>query len=395
MKTDSLERIVNQATSCVTEATALGSVIDEAADEIEHSRRVPLPIMTALHEARLTRMLLPRSLNGDEVHPGAYLDAIIKLSRHDGSVGWNIFVANSAALLAAHLEFDAANEIYADPSGLMAWGPPTPQRAYAVPGGYRVSGEWAFASGCRYATWMGAHCHVEEPNGGLRPNSDGRPAVRSLLFPAFEAELLNDWNPIGLRGTGSESYRVTEVFVPERFSSTREEPAQRREAGPLYAFTQQSLYAVGVAGVALGLAGAMLDAFKTLAMEKTPRGLPRHADSSNVQAEVSRAIASLSSSRAWLLEILNTVHEEAADMPCIDVTMRAKVRLACTNAIQNSVATSANIYRLAGVDAIFPGSPFERRFRDINTLSQQIQSRPQHYEATGHVFLGGEPIAFY
>ncbi len=250
---------------CVASARGLGETIRAHAEAIERDRRLPDALVERLHEARLARMLLPRSVGGDEVAPGAYLDTLIELARHDGSVGWNIFVANSAALLAAFLPLDAAREIYARPDALMAWGPPASQQARAVEGGYLVNGRWSFASGCRHATWMGAHCQVLEPDGSLRRNSAGRPAIRSLLFPAGRAQLLDDWNPIGLRGTGSESYRVEDVFVPERFSATREEPAERREPGPLYAFTQQSLYAVGVAGVALGLADAMLDAFMYLA----------------------------------------------------------------------------------------------------------------------------------
>ena len=381
--------------NCLQAAKDLGALIEESADDIEETRKLPDRVINALHERRLTRMLLPHSVGGDEVPPGQYLDAVIELAGHDGSVGWNVFVANSSALMAAFLDFDAARTIYGNPQGLMAWGPPTPQRAYATANGYRVSGEWGFASGCRHATWMGAHCPVEESDGSLRKNSSGRTAVRSLLFPASEAELLNDWTPIGLRGTGSESYRINDVFVTESFSSTREEPDQRRETGPLYAFTQQSLYAVGVAGVALGLANAMLDAFIRLANDKTPRGLIRHADNPTVQSEVAQGIAALGSSRAWLQETLQEIYDRANNLPCIDIPDRARVRLACTHAIQSALSTARTIYHLAGVDAIFPGSPYERRFRDINTLSQQIQSRRQHYEATGHVLMGAEPDVFF
>ena len=110
--------------------------------------------------------------------PWRYLRAIEEISRHDASVGWNMFVANSSALIAPFLEPEAAHAIYFDdPRGLIAWGPPNASRAIAVPGGYRVSGRWEFASGCRQATWMGAHCHVVEPDGSLRLNAAGRPTI--------------------------------------------------------------------------------------------------------------------------------------------------------------------------------------------------------------------------
>ena len=139
--------------------------------------------------------------------------------------------------------------------------------------GYRLTGKWDFASGCRQARWMGAHCHVLEADGALRLNRFGRPTVRTLLFPASEATLLDTWRTIGLRGTASDSYCVNDVFVSEAFSTTREDPTLRRERGPLYAFTMQCLYATGVAAVGFGIARAMLSEFITLASRKAPRGL--------------------------------------------------------------------------------------------------------------------------
>src|ERR1700750_841236 len=105
---------------------------------------------------------------------------------------------------------------------------------------------------------MAVHCNVLEADASLRLNRFGRPTIRTLLFPASEATLLDTWNTIGLRGTASASYRLDDLFVSEMFSSTREDPDLRRERGPLYAFTMQGLYAAGVAGVALGIARAML-----------------------------------------------------------------------------------------------------------------------------------------
>src|SRR5438309_2208910 len=111
--------------------------------------------------------------------------------------------------------------------------------ASAVDGGYRLTGKWDFASGCRQARWMGAHCHVLEADGALRLNRFGRPTVRTLLFPASDATLIDTWRTIGLCGTASDSYCVNDMFVSEAFSTTREDPTLRRERGPLYACTMQ------------------------------------------------------------------------------------------------------------------------------------------------------------
>ena len=350
-------------------ARDLGPAVAAAADAVEATRRIPASLLASLHESRLLRMLLPRSVGGDQTAPSAYVQAIEEIARHDASVAWNVFVANSAALIAAFLEPPVARTIFADPTTIVAWGPPNASRATAVAGGYRVTGRWDFASGCRNANWMGAHCQVVEAGGALHLNRFGRPAIRSLLFPAEQATLIDNWHPIGLRGTASDGYSVTDLFVPEAFSTTREEPELRREQGPLYAFPMQGLYAVGVAGVALGIARAMLETFIDLARRKTPRGLERLADSAAVQGEVARAEAKLAAARAYLIDTLGTIYAQADEVEPIGVPDRARVRLACTNAIHGAIAVADYTYKAAGVDAIFPGSPFERRFRDIHTLS--------------------------
>jgi len=375
----------------LSRARDLGPEIAAAADEIERSQVIPEPLLTHIHQARLARILLPRSVGGDQFDPWTYLHAIEEISRHDGSVGWNLFVANSAALIAPFIPLETAQAIFADPRAWVAWGPPNQCSAQAVAGGYRVSGAWHFASGSRQATWMGAHCQVTEPDGSLRLNRFGRPTVRTLLFRKEHAEPIRDWNTIGMRGTASEGYRVANLFVPEAFSGTREDPALRRDTGPLYAFTMQGLYAVGVAGVAFGIARAMLDAFIELAVEKTPRGLQRLADSPVVQADVARQEACLGAARAWLVEILKDVWASADDVAPIDLDARVRVRLGCAHAISSAIEVADTVYKAAGTSAIFPGTPFERRFRDIHTLSQQIQCRDAHFEAVGRVMFNGDP----
>ncbi len=238
---------------------------------------------------------------------------------------------------------------------------------------------------------MGAHCQVTEADGSLRLNRFGRPTTRTLLFRKEQTQPIEDWNTIGMRGTASEGYRVADLFVPEAYSGTREDPSLRRDRGPLYAFTMQGLYAVGVSAVAFGIARAMLDEFIALAAEKTPRGLQRLADSPVVQADVARREATLGAARAWLVEILKDVWAGADDIAPIDLAARLRVRLGCAHAIGSAVEVADYVYKAAGTSAIFRGTPFERRFRDIHTLSQQIQSRDSHFESVGRVMFNGDP----
>src|SRR3954454_23629557 len=338
----------------ISRARDLGPQIAAAADEIERSQTIPEPLLTRIHDARLARMLLPRPVGGDQADPWIYLHTIEEIARHDASVAWNLFVANSSALITPFIPLETARMIYADPHTIISWGPPNQYTARAVPGGYQVSGEWHFASGSRQANWMGAHCQVIEPDGSLRLNRFGRPTVRTLLFRKEHTQPIENWNTIGLRGTASEGYRVAALFVPEAYSGTREDPSLRRDPGPLYAFTMQGLYAVGVAGVAFGIARAMLDAFITLAAEKAPRGLQRLADSPVVQADVARREAALGAARSWLVEILQEVWANADDVAPIDLAARARVRLGCAHAIGTAIDIADYVYKAAGTSAISP-----------------------------------------
>src|SRR5205807_2163050 len=131
---------------------------------------------------------------------------------------------------------------------------------------------WAFASGARHASWLGAHVPVFEPDGAARLNAAGKPAIRTVVFPASIAPLKDIWQVMGLRGTGSDAYALDDHFVAQEYTVTRDDPAERRDPGMLYCFPSGSLYASGFAGVALGIARSLLDAFVALALEKTPRG---------------------------------------------------------------------------------------------------------------------------
>src|SRR5271170_976424 len=282
-----------------------------AADTIERTRRIPEPLLTQLHDARLFRMLLPLSVGGDEIDPVTYVRAVEKAASFDGSIGWCLSIANSTSLIAPYLDVEIARQIFGPPRSTCAWGPPNDCTARAVPGGYRVTGQWSFASGCRHASWIGAHGCVVEPDGSLRLNRFGRPTLRTWLFPVEQAILLDTWDTIGLRGTASDSYRVDDLFVAEEFSSTREDPELRREPGRLYAFPQQTMYSVGIASVALGIARGMLDAFVELAGKKTPRGTVRLADSGVVQAEIAKCEARLGAARAYLLDTIGEIYKTA------------------------------------------------------------------------------------
>src|SRR5207302_7477164 len=204
-------------------------------------------------------------------------------------------------------------------------------RGVAVEGGIRVTGRWGFATGSRHATWLGAHVPVFEPDGTQRMNPNGRQHVRTVLSPKSKAEIIDNWQVIGLRGTGSDSYRVEDLFVPQKYTFSRDNPAERREPGLLYRFTSGMIYAMGFSNVALGIARGALEAFVELARDKIPRGARGTLRENNViQSQVAQCEAKLRSSRALIHETLAEMWDEAERTGEFLSEQHARLRLSTT-----------------------------------------------------------------
>jgi len=374
----------------VARARDLAPLIAAAADRIEAERRVPADIMAALHDAEMFRMCLPRSMGGGEVAPLTAALVLETISAADASTAWCMGQALGCSRSAASLDPAAAREVFGAPDAILAWGPPAgPVKAVATDGGYRVTGRWRFASGIRNATWVGPQCPIFESDGTPRRNAAGKPEHRNLLLPKSSATVTDVWQVIGLRGTGSDSFEVDDVFVPEAFSFIRDTASERRENGPLYGMLMTTFYGIAFAGVALGVARATLDSFIGLAAAKTAAHTSTVLrDSPAVQRQLALAEAGLGSARSYLIDMLTQVWESGLPPDDWPRDARARLRLASTYAVTQSRDTVTFAYQAAGSSAIFETNPFERRFRDINTIAQQAQGQPVNLEQAGSALLG-------
>src|SRR5882724_12706372 len=297
-------------------ARDLTPMLAAASDEIEERRELPERVVEALIERGIFKMLLPKSIGGAELDPLTYTAVLEELARGDGSTAWCLGQNSGCSMIAPYLDPAVAREIFGPPRGILAWGPELPGagRGVAVEGGIRVTGRWGFATGSRHATWLGAHVPVFEPDGTPRLNPNGRPFVRTVLFPKTSAEIVDNWQVIGLRGTGSDSYRLDDLFVPQKYTASRDNEAERREPGLLYRFTSGMIYAASFSNVSLGIARGALDAFVVLARDKIPRGARGTLRENNViQSQVAQCEAKLRSSRAWIHTTLNEMWDEAEE----------------------------------------------------------------------------------
>ena len=388
-----LERVTSaqgNAAACVASAQQLAPLIAKHAGATEQAREIAPEVIDALHEARLFRMLIPRSCDGWEADPLSYLQAIEELAKADGSTAWCIVQASGCSVAAAYLAPAAARDIFGAANAVMSSGPFNPDaKAIAVAGGYRVSGSWSFASGIKHAHWLGCHCLIYEADGTPRLASDGTPAERTMLFPKASARLKDIWHVVGLKGTGSDNYTIDDLLVPEAYSFTRESAEDRRERGPLYRIPVYHLYGIGFAAVALGLARASLDAFVALALVKKPSAKAYTLrDNAVIQSQVALAEAKLSSARSYLVQSLGDCWDTAMRGETLSMPQRATLKLAGTYAAHQSKDVIDTIYHAAGATAIFQGNPFERRFRDVHTVLQQVQAHFANFELVGQVLLG-------
>jgi alkylation response protein AidB-like acyl-CoA dehydrogenase len=387
-----MERVGRADAEHVERARALAPLLEASAEQVEAGRRLTATLLDGLHQAALFRLLLPRVLGGAEIDPATFVQVIEEIAKYDGSAAWCLCQAGGCAMTAAYLSAEVARQVFGDSHAVLAWGPGPDARAVAVDGGYRVTGTWSFASGCRHATWLGGHCPILGTDGSPRRRPDGRREERTMLFPAASAEIVDVWHVSGLRGTGSDAFSVTDLYVPHEYSVSRDDPAERRQPGPLYCFPAGSLYASGFAGVALGLARAMLDAFVELAREKTPRGGRRTLrDNHVVQSQVAQAEARLRSARMFLLGSLDDIWGEVGRSGTLALEQRMTIRLAATYAIHQARDVADTAYAAAGSSAIFTAGAFERRFRDIHAVTQQLQGRHAHFETVGQFLLGLDP----
>ena len=349
-------------------------------------------MLRALHDAGLFRLLLPRVLDGAEVNPVTFVQVIEEVAKHDASAAWCLCQAAGCSMTAAYLGPAEARAMFGDREAVLAWGPSNDAKAVAVNGGYRITGTWSFASGCRHATWLGGYCPIQEPEGQTRRRPDGTADGRTMLFPAEQATIIDVWHVTGLRGTGSDAFTVTDLFVPHQHTVSRDDPAERRHPGPLYCFPSGSLYAAGFSGVAMGIARSSLDAFIELARDKEPRASKRLVrDSALIQFQVAEAEARLRSARMFLVGSLDEIWRAVGRSGTLTLDQRMTIRLAATYAIHLAKEVADIAYQAAGSSAIFTAGPFERRFRDIHAVTQQLQGRQAHFETVGQFLLGLDP----
>jgi alkylation response protein AidB-like acyl-CoA dehydrogenase len=368
----------------------LSSTIRDGGERAETDRDMPAEAIGALREHGFFRIWTPRALGGLELDPVTALQVFEDVAYVDASVGW--IVANSAVITTflQVLPDDGLEEIYADPDALIAGGWFPPGTAVAAEGGYRVSGQWAFGSGCRRAGWITGMSVILGEDGQPELGPDGGPRLLLFTVPFGEAEVVDHWNTLGMRGTGSHDVRLADVFVPARrvFVLGPFVSPGAAFTGPLYKFHMWLGGAV-IAAVALGSARAALDGFTALAGQKTPSYTQKVlAIRPIIQDHVARAAASLGAGRAFLHRAVGDAYADFERGAPTEAAALAPVQLAACFAVEASARAVDLLQDVAGTSGIRVEDGLERHFRDVHTMAQHALASSARYESLGQLLLG-------
>lgn len=359
-------------------------------DEGERERRLPAPVLAAMHDAQLFRMYIPKEQGGLEIDPITSMVVVEEIARADAAAAWNLMLGAAYGLWAAFLSDDAAREIYGAPDAVVAGALRPAGRARPVDGGFVVNGRWSFASGIRHSAWWNAGCLVVRDGDG-DGDAPQPPESWLVFFPAADGDLIDNWSVGGLRGTGSHDYAVSGLFVPEaraiRFDAAAHAP------GALYRLPRQALLDNMMAALPLGIARTAIDTLVEMASGgKQPAGVGTPlAERRTVQADVARAEALYLSGRAFLYDSVAQSWEAAQAGRALSVREIAVLRLARTHAVQAAAQAVDLMYTDAGGAAIYTRNLLERCFRDIHAVTQHVSMNPANYEVSGRVLVGLAP----
>lgn len=365
----------------------LAPTISARADEIEGARRIPADLNDELRAAGLYRMLVPRSHGGEEIALPEALDIIETLSIADGSVGWTATIGIQSPAVFSLLPRQTFDAVYGDGPDVTVGGAIVPRpAAHVVQGGFRVDGKWAFASGCQNWDYLIATCVLFE-NGEPKPGPvEGQPETRAMLFPADQAEILDTWYTLGLRGTGSHDISVTDLFVAEDhtldfFFGTPCVPGIYRY--PIVEFFFH------IATIAIGIAQGALD--EALASAKTRQRFQARATVAKTQVAQHR----LGKAETALRAARNLVRGEVERLRAggsEDDFLSQLVRISAVNAFtgQTCLQVVDTCFRVNGAASVYDGAPLQRRLRDIYTLCQHGSFNDGSLTRAGAALLGEE-----
>jgi alkylation response protein AidB-like acyl-CoA dehydrogenase len=368
---------VVEKTDVIARAKRVGALARKHMKESEELGKLAEPVAEALHGEGLLGMWTPRMLRGGlELDPVTSLEVIESVSYGDPSAGWVLMAASLAiGTGGAYLKDEAVKELFGGARLPVIAGQGTrPGIAKPAKGGFNLSGSWSFASGIKHGT----HIHTL----GL---IEGTNEARIFVLPVGKAKLIDNWDVLGLRATGSIDYTTDNVFVPEAYThmATTEEPLR---GGNLYRIGIIGFAGLCHSGWACGIGRRVLDELIAAVAEKAGRP-GTVADSASFQEGLANVEAVVRSARAFVFETWNDAWATLVRGEKLSVRQNTLIRLALAHSTWSAHEATAFAYKAAGTQALRSGT-IQHLFRDMHAGTQHITSSPPVYASMGRE-LGG------
>jgi alkylation response protein AidB-like acyl-CoA dehydrogenase len=330
-----------------------------------------------MHKEGLLGMWVPKAVRGGlELDPIASIEVIEKVSYGDPSAGWVLMAASLAiGTGAAYLKDDAVKEMFGgDRLPVIAGQGTRPGKAVPKNGGFNLTGAWSFASGIKHGT----HIHTL----GL---IDGTNEARIFVFPVGKAKLIDNWDVLGLRATGSIDYTTNDVFVPDGYThaATTERPLR---GGSLYTIGIIGFAGLAHSGWACGIGRRVLDELIATVAEKAGRP-GTLAESQSFQEQFANVEAVYRSARAFVFDVWGDATETIARGDKLSTRQHTLIRLALAHSTWSAHEAALFAYKSAGTTALRAGT-IQHLFRDMHAGTQHITSSPPVYGSIGRELAG-------
>lgn len=366
-------------------ATGLVPRIRELATTIETERRLLPELVEAFRAAGFFHMPVPAAAGGFQADPILAAKVVEEVSSGDGSAGWCVMIGQQNAAFSGFLPVERAAEVWGE--GRIACGTARPTgRAIKHGDGFIVTGRWPFASGSSHADFFGAECMLFDGDEPIR-DAAGNHKSRMLMVPRGDVTIHDTWHTTGLRGTASNDFEVSGAFVPaDRGFQMLVDPPQSDWAF----FRAPQLVFMNHGSQSLGVARGAIESAKQIAAVKVGYGSDRPLrEQPRIQGVIAEAVVNVAAAREYLYQQAELLWADAqATSGEPDALLRARVRLAASNATRSSLRSVDLLHTALGTSALFQNTPLERQFRDIHMAAAHVMISPFTYEAAGRVEMG-------
>jgi len=369
----------------------LESLIREHSAEGERERRLSTPVAEALRDAGFFRMFRPRSRGGLELDPVAEFRVAEAISRIDSAAGWNIQVSNASELFGAWFRDSASDDVFGAAESIVAGAFNPHLRAVPVQGGYRISGQTPFTSNCNSATWFLGLADVWDGD-AIRLDEGGQPTTLITLSQADEGKIVENWNTLGMCGTGSHDVNFDGVFVPEE-RAVPFLPLETPSSAYDTPITAMAIWAAvgSQAAVALGIAQSAIDELTALGLKVPAYTENTLRDRPMVQMRLAQADGKLSAARAFLYSAYDEAWEAAQNDGALSMTQKARCQLAITHAAMTGAEVVDLVHSCVGASGIRNEQSFQRHFRDAHVVTQHAFLCESRLDSVGQIMFGMEP----